>query len=247
MHLAATDSATTRHTPQSGFETASSANSGRRFMVVDDHPIMRDAIGQTLAMLSPGCHTEMTASLAETRRRLALGTNYDCVLFDLGLPDTNGFDGLSSIRDLRPDLPIVVMSGDIERDTIIQCLDLGAVGYIPKTMQADVIMNALRMIVAGHIYVPHELVTGGPLRTSDPIRLRRQACSDPRKMGLTERQIDVLRLILRGLPNKLICRELELAEGTVKVHVSAVLRALGVRNRTQAVIAASQMGLKVNH
>ncbi len=246
MHLAATTVQTTRHTPQTGFGPAPDATSGRRFMVVDDHPIMRDAIGQTLAMLSPGCHTEMTASLAETRRRLALGTNYDCVLFDLRLPDTNGFEGLSSIRELRPDLPIVVMSGDIERETIIQCLDLGAVGYIPKTMQADVIMNALRMIVAGHIYVPHELVTGGPLRTSDPIRLRRPACSDPRKMGLTERQIDVLRLILRGLPNKLICRELELAEGTVKVHVSAVLRALGVRNRTQAVIAASQIGLKVN-
>ena len=246
MHLATNDFETTSRTPQNGFGPSSGPGTTRQFMVVDDHPIMRDAIGQTLAMLSPGCHVEMTASLAETRRRLALGTDYDCVLFDLRLPDCSGFEGLSSIRELRPDLPIVVMSGDIERETIIQCLDLGAVGYIPKTMQADVIMNALRMIVAGHIFVPHELVTGGPLRTNNPIRLRRQACSDPRQMGLTERQIDVLRLILRGLPNKLICRELDLAEGTVKVHVSAVLRALGVRNRTQAVIAASEMGLKAN-
>lgn len=219
---------------------------GRRFMVVDDHPIMRDAIGQTLSMLAPGCQTEMTATLAETRRRLALGGNYDCILLDLRLPDAAGFDGLSSVRELRPDLPVVVMSGDIERETILQCLDLGAVGYIPKTLQADVIMNALRMIVSGHIYVPHELVTVGRLHVHDPIRARRPACPDPRKLGLTERQIDVLRLILRGLPNKLICRELELAEGTVKVHVSAVLRALGVRNRTQAVIAASQMGLRVS-
>jgi DNA-binding NarL/FixJ family response regulator len=137
----------------------------------------------------------------------------------------------------------VVLSAEIDRETILRCLDLGAAGYIPKTYHADVITHALRLIASGHVYVPREAID--PRRdANEPIRLR-SAGSDPRGLGLTDRQCDVLRLILRGLPNKLICRQLDLAEGTVKVHVSAVLRALGVRNRTQAVIAASRLGLRM--
>ena len=107
---------------------------------------------------------------------------------------------------------------------------------------------ALQMVAAGHMYVPKEVVTNTgwtPANAMSRMQPARATSRDPRSLGLTGRQCDVLRLILRGLPNKLICRELDLAEGTVKIHVSAVLRALGARNRTQAVIAANQLGLKL--
>ena len=143
-------------------------------------------------------------------------------------------------------------------------------GYSLVGRPSQVISDALRLVASGHVYLPREalgrdflretparpgVAAGEPPSASGfapprapappPVAASAGATLDPRKLGLTDRQCDVLRLILRGLPNKLICRQLDLAEGTVKVHVSAVLRALGVRNRTQAVIAASRMGLRI--
>ena len=264
-------------------------------LIIDDHPLMRDAVRMTMEAVAPGGRIDMADSFAEARRLLATDATWDFALLDLNLPDCEGFDGLIALRELRPALTTVVLSAQTDRDTILRCIDLGAAGYIPKTYPSEVITHALRLVASGHIYVPREALglprealghaprdaqardaavprALGLAAASDRDGLARDGAghdftresfgrvghdarepaappprsADPRKLGLTDRQCDVLRLILRGLPNKLICRQLDLAEGTVKVHVSAVLRALGVRNRTQAVIAASQLGLKVN-
>ncbi len=213
-------------------------------LIIDDHPLMRDAVRITLDTIAPGSRIDLAASFAEARRMLALDTPYDFTLLDLNLPDSTGFEALKALRAQYPALPTVVLSAQVDRETILRCLDLGAAGYIPKTYHADVITHALRLVASGQVYVPREAID--PRReANEPIRVR-FAGSDPRSLGLTDRQCEVLRLILRGLPNKLICRQLDLAEGTVKVHVSAVLRALGVRNRTQAVIAASRLGLRMS-
>ncbi|RPH61866.1 MAG: DNA-binding response regulator [Burkholderiales bacterium] len=212
-------------------------------LVIDDHPLMRDAVGVTMNAIAPGSRIDLAASFAEARRLLALDPGYDFTLLDLNLPDSTGFEALKALRAQYPQLPTVVLSAEVERDTILRCLDLGAAGYIPKTYHGDVITHALRLISSGHVYVPREAIEARR-DAKEPIRAR-PIGGDPRGLGLTDRQCDVLRLILRGLPNKLICRQLDLAEGTVKVHVSAVLRALGVRNRTQAVIAASRLGLRM--
>lgn len=254
-------------------------------LIIDDHPLIRDAVRMTLASLGPGGRIDMADSFASARRLLESGAEWDFALLDLSLPDCEGFEGLAAFRELRPTLPTIVLSGRTDRETILRCLDLGAAGYIPKTSQSDVISDALHLVASGHVYLPREalgrdFLRDAPLRPAAaagiggatgvgpaapaageppfasgfaPSRPPAQplvgasagATLDPRKLGLTDRQCDVLRLILRGLPNKLICRQLDLAEGTVKVHVSAVLRALGVRNRTQAVIAASRMGLRI--
>lgn len=213
-------------------------------LIIDDHPLMRDAVRMTMDAVAPGSRIELASSFAEARRMLAANTPYDFTLLDLNLPDSTGFEALKALRAQFPQLPTVVLSAETDRETILRCLDLGAAGYIPKTYHADVITHALRLIASGHVYVPREAIDPryGAHEPSRP----RIVDSDPRGLGLTDRQCDVLRLILRGLPNKLICRQLDLAEGTVKVHVSAVLRALGVRNRTQAVIAASRLGLRMN-
>lgn len=220
----------------------------KRFLLVDDHPIMSDALRYTLETVAPDSKVEFAASYGEARRLLAEGNRVDCILLDLGLPDSDGYDALQGLRLLRPDTPVVVLSADGERETILRCLNLGAQGFIPKTVHHDVMRHALQMVASGHMYVPKEVVTHAgwsPANAALRAAQSRPATRDPRSLGLTGRQCDVLRLILRGLPNKLICRELDLAEGTVKIHVSAVLRALGARNRTQAVIAANQLGLRL--
>jgi DNA-binding NarL/FixJ family response regulator len=215
----------------------------RRFLLIDDHPIVCDALRYTLESVSPGALVDYAASFAEARRLLAESRPYDCMLLDLGLPDSDGYEALTRLREQRPGVPIVILSAEAERDTILHCLELGAHGFIPKSAHHDVIRHALRLVAAGHMYVPREAIRGewGVANRATP----RVAQRDPRSLGLTSRQCDVLRLILKGLPNKLICRELDLAEGTVKIHVSAVLRALGARNRTQAVVAANQLGLRL--
>lgn len=215
-----------------------------RVLIIDDHPLMRDAVSMTMDSIAPGSRIDLASSFAEARRMLAVNASYDFTLLDLNLPDSAGFEALKALRAQYPQLPTVVLSAETDRETILRCLDLGAAGYIPKTYHGDVISHALRLISSGHVYVPREAIDARR-EAQEPVRAR-PAGGDPRGLGLTDRQCDVLRLILRGLPNKLICRQLDLAEGTVKVHVSAVLRALGVRNRTQAVIAASRLGLRMS-
>ncbi len=216
----------------------------RQYLIVDDHPIVHQAMGDALRALDPECAVGTAEHLDHAMRALRDGAPYTLVLFDLKLPDASGVDGLAEIRRQYPGSPVAVFSAHVEQPTIVRCLELGACGYIPKTHSPDAIRSALRLITSGCPYVPPQaLATENPIRPRpDPHATRG---SDPRSLGLTERQIDVLDLILKGLPNKLICRRLSLAEGTVKVHVSAVLRALGARNRTQAVIAASRIGLKL--
>lgn len=217
----------------------------RHFLVLDDHPFVHSALSGMLADLEPGARVSLTHRLEQAVGALRAGPVPDLMLADLHLADANGPEVVGRLRQQRPECPVAVFSASADTPTILRCLEAGAIGYIPKTHSSDAIVNALRMITSGWPYLPPQILgLKGDLRSR--IESGQMKASDPHHLGLTERQIDVLRLILRGLPNKLICRQLRLAEGTVKVHVSAVLRALGVRNRTQAVIAASRIGLQVN-
>jgi DNA-binding NarL/FixJ family response regulator len=217
----------------------------RHYLTVEDHPIVQRALCETLRELEPDCIVRSATLLADAMRQLREFSPVDLVLFDLTLPDSAGIEGLVALRQRHPDSPVAVVSANADAPMIVRCLDLGAVGYIPKSLSSDAIRGALRLIASGCGYVPPQV-----LATEHPARVRQEGLpgrtTDPRALGLTDRQSDVLKLLLRGLPNKLICRHLALAEGTVKVHVSAVLRALGARNRTQAVIAASRIGLRVS-
>ncbi|MEY3664730.1 MAG: hypothetical protein RLZZ153_912 [Pseudomonadota bacterium] len=222
------------------------AQTVRRFLLVDDHPIVCEAIRLALETIASDIRVDFAPAYAEARRALQANPDYDCVLLDLGLPDIDGMDALERLREQNPRTRIVMLSASSTREIILRCLELGAAGFIPKTSHPDVLRSALRMVAAGHVYVPREAITADGYNAMEGARpLHSTTSTDPRKLGLTGRQCDVLRLILRGFPNKLICRELKLAEGTVKIHVSAVLRVLGVRNRTQAVIAANRLGLRV--
>ena len=159
----------------------------------------------------------------------------------------DGFEALRQVREEFPGIPVVVVSAYDQPELVTRAIDAGAMGFIPKTSSTQILLNALRLVLSGGVYLPAELLRRhdsippiGPQLAANPAQLR-----DPREIGLTGRQAQVLTLLVQGKPNKIICRELNLAEGTVKIHVTAILKALGVTNRTQAVIAVSKLGFKL--
>ena len=212
-----------------------------KILVVDDHHLIRDGLRPVLESLAPEESTTLVeaASLADALGVVAAHADLDLVLLDLRLPDVVGFEAILRLRAANSSLPLVVMSGEMEPALMRAALDHGALGFIPKSSTSKVILGALRLVLAGGVYVPREAM-GAPASNGVPGPSR----AVPTGLDLTPRQMDVLRLMLAGKSNKSIGRELDLAEGTVKNHVAAVLKALGVTTRTQAVIAASKRGIQ---
>jgi DNA-binding NarL/FixJ family response regulator len=215
-------------------------------LLIDDHPLIREGIASMLARLSEACHLEEAIDCRSALDALDRCGRPDLVLLDLCLPDCSGFAGLDALREACPQAPIVVLSARDDRETILEALDRGAMGFIPKTMSPDLIWAALRLVLAGGIYVPQTLVGGvdkrSPVRSQAVARPPRASALDA--LDLTERQVDTLRMLVQGLPNKLIARELGVAEATVKVYISAALRAMNVTSRTQAVIWLSRNDIR---
>jgi DNA-binding NarL/FixJ family response regulator len=220
-----------------------------KILVVDDHPLVLQALKGVLHQLDAEVDV-FDASSADSARELARAhADADLMLLDLGLPGADGFSLLEELRNDYPAVPVVVLSGSESREAVTRALQLGAMGYIPKRYSNDVLIGALRLVLSGGLYVPPAVlpVAGGPTAEKPgPQAAPAAATIRPEDLGLTPRQSEVLALVLQGLPNKLICRRLNLAEPTVKVHMQAVLRALDAQNRVQAVIAASRRGLTID-
>lgn len=211
-----------------------------KILLVDDHPLVREAMRHVLADLGEEISILPAGDVPGALEAMAATPDLDLVLLDLSLPGTSGMDALDRIRQDHPATPVVVLSASDDAATVLNALDRGAMGFIPKCSSNAVIVNAIRLVLSGGVYVPPQAVGSPPA----PAPARPQATTLG-ELGLTERQADVLALMVQGMPNKAICRKLNLAEGTVKIHVTAILKILNVANRTQAVIAVSQMGLKL--
>lgn len=218
----------------------------KKILLVDDHTLFREGVQLLLKQLDDNVEV---MSGGTCRRGLELADahpDFDLVLLDFELPDQNGFEGLAVLRERHPSVPIVMMSARDDPGTVIEALDRGAMGFIPKTSSTELMLNALRLVLAGGTYIPPEAIAGhAPVIPSTGSAAPRSSKSLA-DLGLTERQIDVLRLLVQGRSNKLICRELDLAEGTVKTHMTAVLRTLRVTNRTQAIIAIAKLGITLD-
>ena len=170
---------------------------------------------------------------------------YDLVLLDLKMPGMNGMDALGALRTAIPGTPLVVLSGEEDPAVVRAAIDGGAMGFIPKSSTPEVLIQALRLVLAQGVYLPATVLDPAysvPASTSSSVQASR---GDGGLPGLTPRQMDVLRCIIKGKPNKVIARELDVSEGTVKAHLSAVFLALGVHNRTEAVYAAAKLGLRL--
>ena len=161
------------------------------------------------------------------------------VILDLGLPDGDGLQLLKTIRARLPATAVVVLSSSTESDVMAAALDAGAVGFIPKSAPRSVMVGALGLVLAGGIYIPPE---AWPSRPKDVPPAVSERSPTPAELGLTGRQLDVLALLMRGRSNKAIARTLSIAEVTVKHHVTALMRALQVRNRTEAALAIARYG-----
>ncbi len=215
-----------------------------RVLIVDDHPLIADAVTRVLRLLHEDAEIEYVSSLSMARSALERASNFDLVLLDLQLGDAMGTDGLCGIVSRLPEVKVVIISAERDPTVIRSCIQCGAFGFIPKTSPAAVLFHALQLVCSGNVYIPPEVLVSSEERsTANCLDSDHRCASTLQALGLTGRQLDVLRLVLRGLSNKSICRELKLAEGTVKVHVSAVLKSLGATTRTQAVVAASRLGL----
>jgi DNA-binding NarL/FixJ family response regulator len=228
-------------------------------LIVDDHPLIREGLANVLAELDSGARVFEAASADEAVAAFAQHAPLSLVLLDLGLPGAQGMSLLEQLRGTRPDVPVVVLSANDQRDVVLAAIDAGAMGFISKRSPTPVLVNALRLVLAGGVYVPPQVI--GPTAVTDAVPAANASAAPvaaaargpaelrtPRtlaELGLTDRQAEVLALIVQGKPNKLICRDLDLAEGTVKTHISAILRALDVANRTQAVFKLSKLGIQL--
>jgi DNA-binding NarL/FixJ family response regulator len=206
-------------------------------LLVDDHPLIRDGVAALLSRHDPGTRVRCAADCA-SGIALAVHEAPDLILLDLGLPDRVGMAALDVMREAVPGVPVAVLSGTLDRDVVMAAIDHGACGYIP-------IWAALGVILSGGVYVPDCIVGIQPAPLAGPV-----VAGNPQTVtdvlaahGLTGRQRDILRALVAGHSNKEIARRLDLAEPTVKAHVSAVLRALNVGSRTQAVLWLGRHGI----
>ena len=233
-----------------------------KVLLVDDHPLILSALQTVIQGIGKDVVVVGVETAELAHAALARDDDFDLVLLDLALGDTDGFDVLADLRRLHPALPVVVVSATERHSDVLRAVDMGAMGFVPKRTSNRELIGALGMVMAGGVYIPQVMLgmmsalpesaqssevppapapgvapTVGELARAEPQQLNRSVES----LGLTPRQTHVLALLLQGLPNKLIARELNLSVETVKDHVAAVLRALNVSSRTQAVLAVSQM------
>lgn len=197
--------------------------------IADDHPIMRSALVDALAELGPQTRFVEAGDASQTLAMIERHPELDLLVVDLRMPGADGLDTIKTLRSRAPAVPLVVVSADDDPAHVGPLLALGVSGFVPKSESSAVIVSAVRLVLAGGSYVPHRLVAAGaaPKGASPPV-------------DLTPRQWEVVKLLARGMPNKAIARVLGVTEGTVKVHLIAVFRALDVRNRTAAVLAAQR-------
>jgi DNA-binding NarL/FixJ family response regulator len=207
-----------------------------RFLIIDDHPLFREALQSAVQMAYPDVETFEARTVAEALDLLAAPRPFDLALLDLNIPGVQGFEGLLQLRTHHPRLPVVVVSGHEEPRIISEALSYGAAGFIPKSVRKDELARAIRSVMDGALYVPENYdAKNEPDDGSDRAEM-------VRKLGkLTPQQLRVLQMLRQGLLNKQIAYELQVGETTVKAHVSEILRKLNVYSRTQAVIEVSKL------
>jgi two-component system nitrate/nitrite response regulator NarL len=205
-----------------------------KLLIVDDHAMVRQGLAALLAQAEAGTVVLQAADGEEGLAMASRETALDAVFLDLAMPG-GGVAAIRAFREHRPDLPIIVLSSSEDPDDVRRTLAAGALGYLPKSAGAQTMLSALRLVLAGEVYVPSLMLDAANARPG----------SDG-PAGLTERQIAVLRQICSGASNKEIARVLDISEKTAKAHITAIFKALRVVNRLQAAAAARRMGLIEN-
>ncbi|AKC85907.1 LuxR C-terminal-related transcriptional regulator [Pseudoxanthomonas suwonensis] len=214
-----------------------------KILIADDHHLILEGVKSKLCELGDDLEFATAMTIDEVRAQLAQGMPPDLLIMDLSMPGASGLDHVVEVRERFPSLPLVMLSGAEDARQMKDLLALGVRGYIPKAYSPDIMLSAIRLVISGGVYVPPMLLD------PEPVKPAGQTAADPHAEGsleglrslLTERQVDVLRLLALGKPNKSIARDLSISEGTVKIHLAAIFRALNVRNRVEAVVASRRL------
>jgi DNA-binding NarL/FixJ family response regulator len=219
-----------------------------KILIADDHQLVIEAVKSKLAGIAPDTTFVLANSVDEL---LARATDlFDLFIVDLMMPGAHEYSHVDQILRRHPKVPVIVLSGYGDPALMHSLLDRGVHGFIPKAYTSEVMLSAVRLVLAGGVYVPPAMLTGLGLNTHEtPTPKQLEPSAEPAQTPtlqalrnvLTKRQMEVLELLSQGKPNKLIARALNISEGTVKIHLAAIFRALGARNRTEAVIAAQTL------
>lgn len=214
-----------------------------KILVADDHPLFREAIQSVIASAYPDAEILETESLDEALIMAQADDDLDLILLDLNMPGMNGLNGLISLRNELPTIPVVIVSAEDDKQIVLQAITCGAVGFISKSSPRVQMTEALEQILKGNVYLPPDIIR----QAQDPSKHHQRKSSNHPEipsellMSLTRRQLLVLERMVTGESNKQIAYQLNIAETTVKAHVSAILSKLGVHNRVQAILAASDI------
>ncbi len=214
-----------------------------KILIADDHPLFREAITNVIQTGFPEAETLETEDLDTALSLAQTHDDLDLVLLDLNMPGMNGLNGLISLRNEAPTIPVVIVSAEDDKQIVLQAITCGAVGFISKSSPRAQMTEALEQILQGNVYLPSDIIRQSD---QDSSRRNRRNSEHPQiapelLSSLTRRQLLVLERMAKGESNKQIAYNLHIAETTVKAHVSAILRKLGVHNRVQAILSASDI------
>jgi two-component system, NarL family, nitrate/nitrite response regulator NarL len=210
-----------------------------KFLIVDDHPVVRHGLGILLQQNEPDAAILLAMDAEEGLHIAESNDDLDAVLLDLSMPGTSGMQAIEEFGKRNPALPVIVISSSEDPDDVRRALALGALGYVPKSAGPHTILSALRLVLSGEVYIPALMLLSTAAAAENPIRHGGPSAINQ----LTDRQVEVLKLLAGGLQNKEIAYALGLAEKTVKTHVSAIFKTLRVINRTQAASLAREASL----
>ena len=208
-----------------------------RILLADDHHLVREAIVSYLTRAARDIACVEAADLQQVRERLAAESGFDLVILDYRMPGMNGLSGLDEVRRLVPLTPVAIVSGAMDPAEARRALERGAAGVIMKNLRGTALLNAVRLMVAGEVYVPMSVLAGASPGAGTVQRTR------PWFANLTRRELDCIEFLVRGSTNREIAGGLAIAEITVKLHLNNAFRKMGARNRSDAVRIAMLQGV----
>ena len=217
-----------------------------KYLIVDDHALVAGALTLLLEDRDPEADVHTAATADAALELVDREGDADLLILDLSLPGVTGTELMEEIVRRQPMLKILVVSGLADQESIMRVLQLGAAGFVPKSLDTELLSSAIDFVLKGGVYIPSKLLTESQKDGFFPRTAARLKAPESAPTHLTDRQLDVLAQLAKGAPIKRICRELDLSEGTVKTHVAAIYRSFGASNRTEALIAARRAGFDID-
>ncbi|BBO08828.1 DNA-binding response regulator [Bradyrhizobium sp. TM102] len=208
------------------------------FLIIDDHPLFREALGNAVRLALPEARILEAMSIEDALRVLSVERGIDLALLDLSLPDATGFSGFLRLRETYPRLPVAIVSSEEDQHVVREALALGAAGYLPKSTSKRELAQSIEGVLGGSVSVPKDFVAEPQRKRADSSKALRVKLRE-----LTPQQLRVLDFLRRGYPNRQIAQELQLAESTVKAHITEILRKLGLFSRNKAIVEIGKVDL----